>query len=463
MRQRSLKTKTFKQGVHPPEYKELTEKFAVKNVPEPQKVVLPMIQHIGAPCEPLVKVGDQVRSGQKIAGSEKFVSAFVHTGISGRVTAIAPHPHPIGIEVTSIVIEKDTAPSLDQTQLKDHSPDPVPIRDRFQGLDPDTADPRQIRSAVQEAGIVGLGGAAFPTHVKLSPPESKFIDTVILNGCECEPFLTADHRIMLEQTDDCIQGLKIIMKAVGASKGYIGIEINKPDAIKLMREKLDHINSNAGTGNNSYNISVIGLRVKYPQGAEKNLIKAVLGREVPSGGLPMDVGALVSNVGTAAAVSRAVIKGEPLTKRVVTVTGGGINNPSNIQVPLGTSFEEIINFCGGLKKDAAKVIMGGPMMGISQYTLTVPVVKATSGILVLTEKEAKQAEEAPCIRCARCVDHCPMALLPVELGRLVKAEKWDKLHDYNIKDCVECGCCAYLCPSKLPLVHLVKLGKLKIK
>lgn len=449
-----LKIKTFRQGVHPAEHKELTEGLPIKVIPEPQKIILPLVQHIGAPCQPLVEVGDEVQVGQKIADTDKFVSAPIHTSISGRVTAIAPVSHPIGIQTTAVVIEKTES---EQEQGKDRlepiSSDTAPKED----VDLENIDQQQIRAAIQQAGIVGLGGAAFPTHVKLSPPESKPIDTVILNGCECEPYLTADHRIMLEYPDECLLGLKIIMKAVGARRGYIGIEINKTDAIELMQKKVDSVS------NNGYDISVIGLKVKYPQGAEKMLIKAVLGREVPCGGLPMDVGAVVDNVGTAVAITRAITRNEPLTRRVVTVTGNGVNQPANLLVPLGTLFEEVINFCGGLKDDAAKVIMGGPMMGLSQYTLQVPVVKATSGILVLTRDEALVEEEKPCIRCARCVDHCPMGLLPVELGRLVKKEKWDRLREYNIKDCVECGCCAYLCPSKIPLVHLIKLGKLKVK
>ena len=421
-------------------------------MPEPQKIVLPMVQHIGAPCEPLVKEGDIVSAGQKIAGTEKFVSAPIHASISGRVTAIKPLSHPIGIEVSSIVIEKDTENSntADTAPQSDSS-----FQSQDKNFDLNTLDQKQIRSAIQEAGIVGLGGAAFPTHVKLSPPEAKQIDTIILNGCECEPYLTADHRTMLEYPDECIQGLKIIMKAVGAARGYIGIEMNKPDAIKVMREKLGN--------SEDFNISVIGLKVKYPQGAEKMLIKAVLNRDVPAGGLPMDVGTVVSNVGTAVAVTQAVIQGRALTKRVVAVTGSGIKEPANVLVPIGTLFREVIDFCGGLTPDAGKVIMGGPMMGISQHTLDVPVVKATSGILVLNKKDAVLDQETACIRCARCVDHCPMGLLPVELGRMVKGEKWDRLAEYNLKDCVECGCCAYLCPSKLPLVQLIKLGKLKTK
>ncbi|MCK4248148.1 MAG: electron transport complex subunit RsxC [Candidatus Omnitrophica bacterium] len=452
MRQQRLIIKSFKQGVHPKEHKELVEKSGIKIMPDPQKIVLPLVQHIGAPCEPLVKQGDAVSVGQKIAGTEKFVSAPIHAGISGRVTAIKPLPHPIGIEVNSIVIEKDTENS--------NSADTTPQSSSFvqtqdKKFDLNTLDQKQIRSAIQEAGIVGLGGAAFPAHVKLSPPEAKPIDTVILNGCECEPYLTADHRTMLEYPDECIQGLKIIMKAVGAAKGYIGIEMNKPDAIKVMREELG--------SSDDFNISVIGLKVKYPQGAEKMLIKAVLDRDVPAGGLPMDVGAVVSNAGTAVAVTQAVVQGRALTKRVVTVTGSGIKEPANVLVPIGALFREVIDFCGGLTPEAGKVIMGGPMMGLSQWTLNVPVVKATSGILVLNKKEAALDRETACIRCARCVDHCPMNLLPVELGRIVQGEKWDCLAEYNIKDCIECGCCAYICPSKLPLVQLIKLGKLKTK
>ncbi|MCK4422595.1 MAG: electron transport complex subunit RsxC, partial [Candidatus Omnitrophica bacterium] len=394
--------KSFKQGVHPKEHKELAEKSGIKIMPDPQKIVLPLVQHIGAPCEPLVKQGDTVSAGQKIAGAEKFVSAPIHAGISGRVTAIKPLPHPIGIEVNSIVIEKDTENS-NTTDTTPQSDFPVQFRDK--NFDLNALDQKQIRSAIQEAGIVGLGGAAFPAHVKLSPPEAKPIDTVILNGCECEPYLTADHRTMLEYPDECIQGLKIIMKAVGAAKGYIGIEENKSDAMEITRQKLETFSSQSGSPeeNKDFNISVIGLRVKYPQGAEKMLIKAVLDRDVPAGGLPMDVGAVVSNAGTAVAVAQAVVQGRALIKRVVAVTGSGIKEPANVLVPIGALFREVIDFCGGLTPEAGKVLMGGPMMGLSQWTLNVPVVKATSGILVLNKKEAALDQETACIRCARCV------------------------------------------------------------
>jgi len=313
-------------------------------------------------------------------------------------------------------------------------------------VDPDSLEPEEIRMRVREAGVVGLGGAAFPTAVKLSPPKS--IDTVILNGCECEPYLTADHRIMLERPEDCILGLILVLRAVGAERGIIGVEANKPDAIEALRKAADG------------KVEVVPLKVKYPQGAEKMLIKALLDREVPSGGLPMDVGVVVQNVGTAVAITEAVRDGKPLIERVVTVTGE-VRRPGNYLVPIGTPFSWVLEAAGGLSESASRVVMGGPMMGIAQRTLDVPVVKGTSGILALAEDIPP--EEGTCIRCARCVDHCPMGLMPTLFVKLAKGERWDLLRDAHIMDCIECGSCAYVCPARIPIVHYIKLGKLKVR
>lgn len=429
--------KTFRQGLHLVEKKELSEDKKIKKISSPPRVILPLSQHTGAPCKPLVKVGDLVEEGQKIADADSFISSPIHASISGKVSSIEKLPHPVGGEGEAIIIEGNG------NGRKVWEKGEVSSR---------SLEAKEIRKIIREAGIVGLGGAAFPTHVKLSPPENKPIDTIILNGCECEPYLTGDHRLMLERADDCLYGLRLIIKVTGATRGYVGIESNKGDAIALMREKLKA----------KGNIQVVSLKTKYPQGGEKMLIKAILNREVPSGGLPLDVGVVVSNVGTAVAIAEAIKWGKPLLERVVTITGSGVSQPANLWVPLGTPFSCVVEECGGLKENASKVIMGGPMMGLSQYTLDVPVIKGTSGILVLTESEAVARKEEPCIKCARCIDHCPMGLLPTILARLVGAERWDSLKDYGVMDCIECGCCAYVCPSKIPLVHLMKLGKFQV-
>ncbi|MCK4418179.1 electron transport complex subunit RsxC [Candidatus Aerophobetes bacterium] len=473
--------KTFKQGLHLLEKKELSEEKKIRRIAPPSRVILPLSQHTGAPCEALVKKGDVVKEGEKIADSSSFVSSPIHASISGKVSSIEKMPHPLGGEITSIIIERE---NNDERKVWDKVAVPFMAQlsdesDRYKNeredadesteenkarseVDISSLEPTEIRSKIREAGIVGLGGAAFPTHVKLSPPEDKPIEAVILNGCECEPYLTSDHRLMLERADDCIYGLKVIMKALGAKSGYVGIENNKPGAIALFREKLK----------GEDNIEVVSLKTKYPQGGEKMLIKAILNREVPSlvsngttsrTGLPLDVGVVVNNVGTAVAITEAIKWDKPLLERVVTVTGSAVKNPSNLLVPLGTSFSHLIDECGGLRKKASKIIMGGPMMGISQYILEVPVIKGTSGILILTRKEILFKEEGPCIKCSQCIDHCPMGLLPTTLARLVKREMWDSLKDYNIMDCIECGCCTYVCPSKIPLVHYIKLGKLQVQ
>lgn len=434
-----MKTLTFPAGgIHPPEEKQYTEHLEIERAPLPARAVIPLQQHIGAPCEPLVKAKDEVQTGQKIGGPKGFVSAPVHASISGTVTAVAPMPHPIGREVLSVVIESDGV-------------------DRWvQGIteteDPLSLGPDQIKAKIQEAGIVGMGGATFPTHVKLSPPKEKPIDHVIINGVECEPFLTADHRLMLESPEEILGGLKILMKVLGVSRGAIGIELNKPDAIRKIMEVTASEEA----------IDVFPLRVKYPQGAEKQLIKAILNREVPSGGLPMDVGVVVHNVGTAASVYRAVRFGVPLIERVTTVTGPGINHPRNLRVRIGTPFSEVLDFCGGLKGKTGKVISGGPMMGIAQYSLDVPVIKGTSGILVFRDQDLRLTDSNPCIRCGRCIEACPMQINPSLLGIYVEAGEMGKLEINHVLDCIECGSCAFICPAKRPLVHLLRYGKAEV-
>ena len=427
---------SFKAGIHLQEHKEPTASKAIRRLPPPEEVTIPLSQHLGAPAKALVEPKAEVSLGDKIGEPQGFVSAAVHASISGVVKAIrkvwAP---PAGRRVPCIIIERKEG-----MKEATFAPSPASL---------DEVTPEDIRAAVAEAGIVGLGGAAFPSHVKLSPPADKPIDTVILNGCECEPYLTCDHRIMLERTEDAIFGLKAIMRAVGAHQAFIGVEDNKPDAIQTMQEICEE----------EENIEVAVLKTKYPQGGEKMLIEALLDREVPLGGLPMDVGALVHNVGTAVAIAECLRRSKPLVERVVTVAGSGVRVPANILVPIGTSLRDIIEACGGLTETTAQVVLGGPMMGFVQGTLDMPVVKGTCGILVFERDQVLPFEETPCIRCARCVDVCPVFILPAELVRFAENRDVQRLIEYDVMNCFECGCCAYVCPARIPLIHLLRLGK----
>ena len=432
------KNMTFKGGVHPPHFKKFTEKIPIERAKEPKTVYIPLQQHIGAPCEPLVKVGDKVKIGQKIGQSDAFVSAPIHSSVAGTVKKITPMATPTGSKALTVVIESDGSSEVDES-----------VKPKG---DIGTLTKEEIISIIKEAGITGMGGASFPTHVKLSPPPEKKIDTVILNGAECEPYLTADHRLMLEEPEKVVFGLKAIMKAFGVKKGFIGIETNKPDAIEKMREAVA----------NEANIDVATLVTKYPQGCEKRLINAVTGREVPSGGLPMDVGVAVNNVGTAAKVAEAIQTGMPLIERIVTITGSAVKEPKNLVVKIGTPFKEVIEQCGGYKGKPGKIVMGGPMMGIAQHTDEVPVIKGTSGILVLNEKEAKLPEPQPCIRCGKCVDICPVNLQPLFISQFSLKRMHDEAEQYNALDCIECGSCSFICPSKRPLVHSIRVAKREI-
>lgn len=426
---------TFSGGVHPAGNKELTSHKPTVSAAIPKRVIIPLSQHIGAPTKPLVVIGQEVRKGEKIGESGGFVSAPVHSSVSGRVTAIGNFPHIMGMDMASVVIESDG---------KDEWVAGMKETTDYQMLSPD-----ELKKMVSDAGIVGMGGATFPTHVKLSPPKEKPIDVVILNGAECEPYLTSDHRLMLEKPTEIIEGLKILMRILNVKKGYVGIEANKPDAVEAMKK--------AAAG--SPEVEVWPVQVKYPQGAEKMLIKAIAGRTVPAGGLPMDIGVVVQNVGTAAAIHDAVRFGRPLIERYVTVTGRGVKNPRNFLVRIGTTFAQLIEEAGGLTDDAAKVISGGPMMGMSQHCLEVPVIKGTSGILVLPRSEVSTKPYGPCIRCARCIDACPMMLQPSLLGLFIEKGHYEDAREYNLMDCFECGSCTFVCPANRPMVQWVKRAK----
>lgn len=429
--------KTFRGGIHPSHSKSLTDKKPVEKAAVPKAVVIPLQQHIGAPCRPLVNVGDEVKIGQKIGDTDAFVSVPVHSSISGIVKEIKEMNTPTG-QALCVVIESD---GLDQVH---ESVQPKPEIGKL--------GREEILKGIREAGIVGMGGAAFPVHVKLSPPDDKKIDTLILNGAECEPYLTSDHRLMLEQPELIIYAIKLMKKALAVDAAYIGIEENKPDAIGTLKQLLKE-----ETG-----IFVMPLKAKYPQGAEKQLISACTGRTVPSGKLPMEVGVVVSNVGTAAAIGEAFLTGMPLIKRIVTVTGGGLNEPKNLEVRIGTSFREVIEQCGGYKGNLGKLIMGGPMMGLAQYTDEIPCVKGTSGILVFNEEEAKIPAAGNCIRCGKCASACPIHLMPLLINAYYEKNLIAQAEEMRALDCIECGSCSFVCPSKRHLVDSIRAAKLEI-
>jgi len=430
------KYKTFRKGIHPPYNKELAKDQAIKDAPLPSEIVIPLSQHIGAPNSPLVSPGDKVSVGQKIGETDAFVSAPAHSSVAGTVKAVEDVISFTGAKTRAVVI----------------TPDPQQPGFAGQSRAVDGLSSEEVRSIAREAGLVGMGGAAFPTHVKLTPPKDKPVDVVILNGCECEPFLTCDHRLMLERPDDMVKGLKLLMKAVGAERGIVGIEANKMDAVEKVRQ----------AASSEGDIDVEVLDVKYPEGSEKQLIYAVTGREVPPGKLPSEVGCLVQNVGTAIALFEAASTGKPLYERVLTVTGHGIKSPTNLLVKIGTPISTLIEAAGGYTEDTQKVIMGGPMTGWAQADTSAVVVKGTSGILALTPEMVDVAEEHACVRCTKCIDACPMFLMPNYIVQAVQASEWEKAELWGAIDCFECGCCSYTCPAYIPHVTYVRQAKAEI-
>ncbi len=427
-------------GVHPEEQK-LSATAPIEVLPPPKMVTVSIAQHIGAPPEIIVERGQTVKAGEIIAKHTGFVSANVHAPVAGKIGKIDPVMDTSGFKHIAIVIRSKGDEWLEEIDRSETLIDEI------------TATPEEIVQKVMAAGIVGQGGAAFPSHVKLSPPKDKPIDTLIINGVECEPYLTADHRVMLEKPREVIVGTQILMKALGVKNAIIGIENNKPDAIELLTTLTEGIEG----------IRVQALKVQYPQGGERQLIEALLDREVPSGGLPHDVGAIVHNVGTTYSIYLAVQKNQPLVERVVTVTGKDVEKPSNFMVRIGTPVAEVIAAAGGVPTGTGKVISGGPMMGKALNDLQAPITKATSGLLLIPEEESHRSEVYNCVRCGKCIEACPMGLEPYRLMLLAKGKNTDKAKEENIMDCLQCGSCSFICPSNRPILDYIRLGKAKIK
>ncbi|MFO7941799.1 MAG: electron transport complex subunit RsxC [Bacillota bacterium] len=431
-----MAAKTFRGGVHPPEHKEATSSSAIETIPPPQRVVVPLVQHIGAPCEPTIvdettlSKGDRVDLGQQIGDSEAFVTAPVHASVSGEIAQITTARLSDGRNVKAIVIDSDG---------EDRISEGVTPASSLENLSPE-----EIKNVIREAGIVGMGGAAFPSHVKYSPPEGVVLDTIIINGCECEPFLTCDDRLMIEEAEEIVFGLEAIIKSTGAKRGVIGIENNKPQAIESMRSAVE------GT---DFEVEVV--KTKYPEGAERQLIRVITGREVPSGKLPLDIGVVVNNVATAAAIARAIKTGMPSIERVVTVAGDVVERPANLRVRIGTPIRELFEYCGGFTEAPSVLIAGGPMMGHAIADLDMPVVKSTCGILALSSSVVSYEEEEPCIRCGRCLDVCPVYMMPLMAAQYPD----EKALEYNPLDCIECGACSYICPANQRLLERIRMAK----
>lgn len=425
----------FLHGIHPPERKELTAKLPIRRMPFPEEVVLPVRQHAGKPAKVVVRRGDAVVRGDVLATADGFISSPVHASASGSVAAIEQWPHPDGSTSLAVRIAVDRySPQIPRLRL---------------AADWRTLSPQQIVQAVQDAGVVGLGGAAFPTHVKLAPPKDARIDLLLVNGAECEPYLTTDHRSMVEFPERVHLGIRIMLRALGVQRVVIGVERNKPDAIAALRDTVP----------TDLDITVLPLTVKYPQGAEKMLIRAVTGREVPSGQLPVSIGVIVQNVGSVQMIGEVFDAGLPLVERIVTVTGHGLRKPANLIVPVGSKLRDVLAFCGGLTEDAAEIVFGGPMMGLPVADLDTPILKGTTGIVVLTKAEVRKQTTYPCIHCGYCAEACPMFLDPQHLGALALAGRYEDMPEHHLADCMLCGSCSYVCPSNIPLSQLFQAGK----
>lgn len=437
-----MKTLTFKRGVHPPYNKELTnDKPVVEILPQEDAIFL-MQQHTGAVCKPIVREGDRVLAGQMIADAVASISAPIHSSISGVVSEITEVPYTNGTKVPAIIVKND---------LKFEDAEPM-----HEPCDYTTLSRKDIIDIVHGAGIIGMGGAAFPTYIKLSPSNFEDVHSIILNGCECEPYITCDHRLMLQGATKIIQGLNIILHLFPNAKGYVGIEDNKMDAVSAIQKAIDDL----GVSNK---IETKVLETKYPQGSEKQLVSAILDTEIPTGKLPADVGCIVQNVGTAYAIYEAVVEGRPPISRVVTVTGGAIANSQNFMARIGTTFQELIDAAGGFTEKPAKIISGGPMMGVTMPHTQVPITKATTAILCPTQEETCIPDESNCISCGRCVRACPMSLLPLYLDKFGKRNDIDRFQKLNGISCIECGCCAYVCPAHLRIVNTIRKTKKQIR
>ena len=425
----------FKGGIHPPYHKEKTNHAKITHLQAGETVVIPMLQHIGTTCEPLVKVGAQISIGQIIGDSEAFLSAPIHASVSGTVQSIEKYPHPNNTEVLSIVIKND----FKDTKI-----------DELRGLDPDVSS-EQIIEKIKQCGIVGMGGAGFPLHIKLNVPTGKQVDTVIINAAECEPYLSSDHRTMMEYPEEILFGIQTILSVCGAKKAIIAIENNKPDAIELFRKKTKDLPS----------IEVISLPVKYPQGSEKHIIKSVTGRTIKRGKLPVSVGVIVNNVDTCLSVFSAIIYGIPSITRRITLSGNCVRNPGVYQVPVGMLVCDVIEQAGGLIGSPVKIISGGPMMGIAQFNTDIPIIKTSTGILMMDRKEVAFHQEYPCLRCGKCIQVCPMELMPLCIAQCEDKNDTEGAKNLFAADCIECGCCSYACPSKRYLVERIRLAKSK--
>lgn len=433
-----MKSLTFRGGIHPPGYKEATAHLEVEKAVEPSVVFIPLKQHAGAPCQSLVKVGDRVTVGERIGESDAFISAPVHSSVSGTVKEIIMMPDAAGGEVQAVVIESDG--------LNEVHPSIKPIGDI------ESLKPEEIVAAVKDAGIVGMGGATFPAHVKITELKDKKIEYFILNGAECEPYLTADHRLMIESPEDIIDGLRAMMKAKNVAKGIIGIEDNKPDAIKSMKKAAEQYP----------NIEIIALHTKYPQGASDQLVYACIGREVPAGGSSSDAGIVVNNVATAAQIAVTLRTGMPSIDRITTVAGSAVTTPKNLLIKVGVPIKEVIEQCGGYSKTPGKIIMGGPMMGFAQYTDEVVITKGSSGLLIFDEEEARTPDPKQCIRCGKCVEICPVNLQPLQISAYSLNNMMEHAEKYRALDCIECGSCSFICPSKRPLLQSIRVAKAAI-